>query len=266
MDIQSAFSRTTALDIYSLVLILPEGGGNIPADLLSGKRAFIIDLLGTDRDLFQLIMDPAALRSSSSYTKQLVISKCDLSLLDFDFLRGFSRLEELRLDSASNIKPIENLPPLTSLVGLAIDNSQGFEALTNFPARAFSSLNHLYFYNDELNDQAIDIILNAFVTSTSANTLATLTLSKNQITRVPSQVLSLPNILNFALNNNNISLINTGAFSLTAPNKIYLNNVSLDTIEPGAFQGMKSQKLNIFLHTFLIILINYNRRLQFCRN
>jgi hypothetical protein len=238
LDIQDAFNRTTALDIYSLVLILPAEGGNIPADLLSGKRALIIDLLGPSKDSFQLIMDPSALRSSSSYTKQLVISVCDLSLLDFNFLRGFSRLEELRLDSTTNIKPIENLPPLTSLVGLAIDNSQGFEALTNFPARAFSSLNHLYFYNDALNDQAVDIILNAFASSTSANTLVTLTLSKNLINRVPSQVLSLPNIKNFALTNNNISLINTGAFALNAPQKMYLNNVSLDTIEPDAFQGI----------------------------
>jgi Leucine-rich repeat (LRR) protein len=237
LDIQAAFSRTTALDIYSLVIILPAAGGTIPADLLAGKRALIMDLLGTSRDSFQLIMDPAAIRSSSSYTKQLVISKCDLSLLNFDFLRGFTRLEELRLDTTSNVKPIENLPPLTSLVGLAIDNSQGFDDLINFPARAFSSLDHLYFYNDGLSDQAVDIVLNAFVSSTSASTLTTLTLSKNQITRVPSQIVSLPNVINFALTNNNISIVNTGALSLTAPKKIYLNNVSLDTIEPNAFQG-----------------------------
>ncbi len=267
-DIQAAFNKTTALDIYSLVLILPAAGGTIPADLLAGKRALIIDLLGTSRDSFQLIMDPAAIRSSSSYTKQLVISKCDISLLNFDFLRGFARLEELRLDTTSNVKPIENLPPLTSLVGLAIDNSQGFNDLINFPARAFSSLDHLYFYNDALSDQAVDIVLNAFVSSTSANTLTTLTLSKNQITRVPSQIVSLPNILNFALTNNNISMVNTGAFSLTAPKKIYLNNVSLDTIEPNAFQGTlinseikKSMQVKVF-HDF----IKFYRRLQLCRN
>lgn len=236
-DIQAAFSRTTALDIYSLVLILPASGGDIPADLLSGKRALLIDFIGPSKDSFQLIMDPGALRSSSSYTMQLVISKCNLIQLDFSFLRGFSRLEELRLDYVSNIKPIENLPPLTNLVGLAIDNSQGFEALTGFPAVAFSQLNHLYLYNDELNDLATGIILDAFVSSASANTLEVLTLSKNMITQVPQQVTALPSILNFALSNNNITLITTGALSLAAPSKVYLNNISLDAIEADAFQG-----------------------------
>lgn len=237
-DIQAAFSRTTALDIYSLVLILPASGGDIPADLLSGKRALLIDFIGPSKDSFQLIMDPGALRSSSSYTMQLVISKCNLIQLDFSFLRGFSRLEELRLDYVSNIKPIENLPPLTNLVGLAIDNSQGFEALTGFPAVAFSQLNHLYLYNDELNDLATGIILDAFVSSASANTLEVLTLSKNMITQVPQQVTALPSILNFALSNNNITLITTGALSLAAPSKVYLNNISLDAIEADAFQGL----------------------------
>ncbi|XP_057376109.1 oplophorus-luciferin 2-monooxygenase non-catalytic subunit-like [Daphnia carinata] len=236
-DIQAAFSRTIAPDIYNLVMILPASGGDIPADLLSGKRVLLIDIIGPSRDSFQLVMDPGALRSSSSYTKQLVISKCNLIQLDFSFLRGFSRLEELRLDSVSNIKPIENLPPLANLVGLAIDNSQGFEALTSFPAVAFSRLNHLYLYNDALNDLATGIILNAFVSSLSANTLEVLTLSKNMITQVPQQVTALPSLLNFALNNNNITLITTGALSLVAPRKVYLNNMSLDAIEADAFQG-----------------------------
>lgn len=220
------------------MLIFPPSGGDIPADLLSGKRALLIDFIGSSRDSFQLIMDPGALRSSSSYTAQLVISKCNLIQLDFSFLRGFSRLEELRLDYISNIKPIENLPPLVNLVGLAIDNSQGFEALTNFPAIAFSRLNHLYLYNDELNDLATGIILDAFVASASATTLEVLTLSKNRISQVPQQITALPNIRDFALTNNNVSLIITGAFSLTAPNKVYLNNISLDAIEAAAFQGL----------------------------
>ncbi len=239
IDIQAAFSNTTALDIYSLVLILPAAGGNIPADLLSGKRALIIDLLGPNSDSFQLVLDPGALRSSSSYTKQLVISKCNLVQLDFSFLRGFSRLEELRLDYATNIKPIENLPPLSSLSGLAIANSRGFEALVDFPAIAFSRLNRLYLYNDDLDDPSLTIILNAFASATSANTLQVVTLGNNRITRVPQQILSFPSLLDVAFTNNNISLVTTGAFSLSAPGieKVYLNYNSLNAIEPGSFQG-----------------------------
>ena len=257
VDIQVAFNKTTAQDIYSLVLILPAAGGNIPADLLSGKRALIIDLLGPNSD-FQLVMDPAAIRSSSNYTKQLVISKCNLSLMDFTFLRGFARLEELRLDYATNIKPVEKLPPLVSLSGLTIDNSRGFEALVDFPAIAFSRLSRLYLYNDDLNDESLAIILNAFVSAPSASaTLEVLALGNNRITRAPEQIGFFPSILDVALTKNNISLITAGAFSLSAPGirSIYLNNNSLNAIEPNSFQGFFRCQVIVVIMTIYNLIV-----------
>lgn len=255
-DIQDVFNKTTALDIFSLVLILPNEGASIPADLLVGKRASIIDLVGTNTDSFELIVNSDALRSSSAYTQQLVISKCNLNRLDFAFLKGFSKLVEFRLDYTSGIKPIENLPPLINLAGLTIDNSKGFEELTQFPAFAFSRLERLYLYNDELNDHTLEIIMDSFVSSMSVETLTTLTLGNNRITRVPHQIRSLSRIIELALSNNNITLLSNGALTLSAPNieAVFLKNASLSFIEDNAFQGKLVPVLDAWLISMVFLI------------
>lgn len=238
-DIKTAFSRTTALTIFNLVILLPADSDPLPSDLLSGKTASIINIIGSGRESFELDIAVDTFSSSSSTTGQFTILNCNLYKLNFSFLRGFSKLVELRLDSTANISTIQTLPSLPSLTGLAIDNSIGFNDLTGFPSKGLSRLQRLYLFNDELDDYATDIILNAFLDSSSLNTLRFLALGENRLTKVPPQIPLFTSLADLSLNQNSIHFVESNQIAFGAPKveNLLLRYNFMQSIQPGAFIG-----------------------------
>ena len=63
-------------------------------------------------------------------------------------------------------------------------------------------------------------------------------MSNNQLTRIPVQLSTLPELLEVDLHSNKITIIKSGAFNFEKTlNQLILSNNVISTIENGAFQG-----------------------------
>ena len=247
-NIVSVFNRTTDTDIFWLQLRpLPtvEGRGvALPADLLSGKRARAIDLYCpnvVNGDLFRLTIDPLALSSSEDLMEYFYVLGCDLSQqMNFNFLTGFNKLYNLYLYGSTNVQGIQNLPSLPNLDTLSINQCTGLDLITNFPGQSVPGLLQVYLTDNNLDDQTTERILTSIVSSTSVNTLNTLSLAYNRLTKIPPQVLSFTQVKDLSLSGNNIPFIPSTSLALKAPriDRLALTNVSLTDIEPGALRSI----------------------------
>lgn len=238
---QSIFNRTATSDLYRLDWILPvaEKDAILPAGLLSDKRSEIIRLACAWGSSTTLDIHPDAFRSSSDYTKQFIISDCDLAPVDFNFLAEFNGLSLFSIYSSQNIQCLESLPLLPQLKEFDIYDCSGFGQLNNFPTDALPALEIFKLNSNQLDDRVVELILKTIATS-SGGTLLSLSVNNNLLTRIPEQLSSFPKLAKFYIANNNISLVTSGSLTFTAPNvdAIYMPSVSLATIEPGAFQGL----------------------------
>lgn len=92
----------------------------------------------------------------------------------------------------------------------------------------------------DLTDAQVSVILDTYLSTPGVSPLTYLMLRANQLTRIPSQVTSLPQLDRIELNFNKITTVATGSFNLKATLKwLFLENNLIATIEPGAFQGIR---------------------------
>ena len=143
--VKSVFQRTTTQVIRAFAFTVPlsEINNPVPANLLSGKSAQLIDIrcpnMGT-----KLTIDPDAFNSSKNYTGYVRIFGCDHSYLDYTFLSDFNNLTELWLSSSRNITQWSSLPALPSLLTFSVIASNDLEDLRNFPFHLLPVLNYFY--------------------------------------------------------------------------------------------------------------------------
>ena len=92
--------------------------------------------------------------------------------------------------------------------------------------------------NKNLNDDLASRILNTFICPQSLSLLYKVNMSNNQLTRIPVQLSTLPELLEVDLHSNKITIIKSGAFNFEKTlNQLILSNNVISTIENGAFQG-----------------------------
>lgn len=103
---------------------------------------------------------------------------------------------------------------------------------------AGTGLIRLYCYNQNLDDAKINSILNSFLRP-GVSPVSDLVLSLNVLTRVPDQILLLPQLVDVDMDRNKIRSIAAGSFNFKTVllGDLELDNNQLETIEPGAFQG-----------------------------
>ena len=123
---------------------------------------------------------------------------------------------------------------------LMVNDVSGLNEWTSFPPN-INNLDSIILLSNNLNDTGIGRILE-WQLDTSANTLKTLQLDSNSLTKIPSQIKSFVNLKSVSLDNQQqgIETISTGSLAFPKSTKISsisLNNLKTQTIEPGAFEG-----------------------------
>ena len=244
-QVSSVFKRTTTADLEGLNLELLADPIDIiiPMDLLSNHRARSITI-SCPSTRYSLKIDPQAFRSSKLLTESFDLMKCDTSLLDFNFLSGFDRLGSLMFSSMSNFDRANwmSLPPLRNLENFYIDSSTALNEWKTLP-QLTKGLNQLYLKSNEIQDEAMDRILN-WTVQYSAETLQELGIDGNNITQFPLQlrVPSFPKLHDLSIygQRTRIALIPSNSFhdiSRIASYLLHAENSGIETIQEGAFQG-----------------------------
>lgn len=245
-DVQYVFNRTNTVYIHRLWWkLLPEDhGGPIPSDVLSGKVVDEIQLYCPEEESFQLQIELDAFISTSSRTDQLRIAGCDLGQLDFAFLKKFDNLTQLFMYESRNVKGLENLPLLPSLMQISITHCEGLDELSRFPA-VVEGFKSLYLAGNHLDDQTANTIISSILSTPAAKTLELLSLSDNNLTFIPDGVALFPQLKQIYLaTGNTIRYLNESSLSFpsvaTKAIEISLADIGLENIEPAALQGLRT--------------------------
>ena len=250
-SVRDAFLRINDPEIYSLVIyrIVADAKNTIslPADFLGNTRVtaeIVID--GTTywdktnstyipdySKIPNLVIHPLTFQSSQNSLMSFKVSNFDFGLQkDFNFLKGFNRLEELDIYRTNNLTAFQYLPQLPSLQTFKVGGcNENCSDIVPVPDLCPTNL--------KTCDQQADEIVAKLATSTSADSLEVLNLIFNSVTRIPSQVGSaFPKLTDVDLRGSSISHIPSSSLTFTYPlMSINFHSNSIKTIESGAFQG-----------------------------
>lgn len=248
-EVKKAFEGNEDIRDLNRFDVVPAPGEDLlPLNLLGQHRARIIYLATCPS---QIQIDEDAFKSSAEYTQEFMVVDCDVNLLDWTFLKGFTRLERLQLNDDKNIQSLANLPSLPSVKTLYISNCAGLIGLSpGFPGLQLNGLNNLILTeNLELDDRLIEFI---FSSLTTAPDLKFVSLRKSpQITKVPDNLVDLPAVHSLDLFQcSEIKVISSESltFSSLAVQLVDLSQGSLQTVLEGAFEnGNVSSTLFYFI-------------------
>ena len=269
-SIRDAFLRINDPEIYSLTIyrFLPDYTNTISlqADFLGNTRVtaeVVIDgttywdktsstFIPDYSKIPDLVIHPSAFQSSQNSLMSFKVSNFDLGLQkDFNFLKGFNRLEELDIYRTNNLTAFQYLPQLPSLqtfkVGGCNENCSDIVAVPDLCPT-----------NLKTCDQQADEIVAKLAASTSADSLEVLNLIFNSVTRIPSQVGSaFTKLKKVDIEDwNSISHISSSSLTFVSPylKDLYLYSNGIKTIESGAFQGKSTSAPAIHLIFFGLII------------
>ena len=213
----------------------------IPANLLGIHQKMGEIRLACESTTTKLKINPDAFRKSPYI---FVIFRCDISELDFHFLREFLNLYGLFFNSVANLYLADwsSLPPLPNLNELRFIDATGLAEWDQFP-KLISGLSRVMISNCAMDDAAIDRILKWLISTPTKNTLNSLMISFNVLTKIPRQISFFENssLVDIAISVNSISTLRSGSFNFSAffP-VVHLNLQSngIEWIDPGSFQGL----------------------------
>jgi len=250
--VKTAFEKSKIYHIDKFVLNLSIKDLKIPANVV-GNHSIGNIALSCPGQSSLLRVDSAAFSFTKSVTDTLNISNCNLNFLNWSFLKGFSNLGSLNIvANSSNLhKRFHTLPvkTLTNLRIFHLDSVLGLNGFNQtcikFPAPPPNGLSYLRIDNCfDLGSTALQILLQKWVTPTSTETLTSLHLNANSLTRIPSEISKYNALLDVDISGNHRSLtiepksfiISTGydPYSMVS---LSLRNSKITSISPGAYRG-----------------------------
>nr|CAH0107188.1 unnamed protein product [Daphnia galeata] len=190
-DIVDVFFRTQNLFLYSvsLTIISATGSIDLPADLLSDKRAqnIYLNCPAAASPKLSVTIDAASFEFTRFNTTRFEIHDCDLiRQKDMKFLSGFLVLNSFYFANTFNVEAIAGLAnnTLPALKELTVVNCTGLENVV-FPDLTPARLELLRLDGNGLTDAGVNHILVAVASSSSASSLKLLSLSNNAMTKIP---------------------------------------------------------------------------------
>lgn len=239
--VKAIFTNVTTTSFLRVLLTPATTDAIIPIDVLSTKQVTSMISIICPNINYRLNVNANALRNAGATVRAFEIRNCDLTGLDFAFLRGFSNVDSFYFDFTSNIQSslISELPSLPKLTSLNVAYSYGLDNWTDFPVLSRGLTTVIFNNNYELGDQGIANILN-WLTNSSTSTLSTIWIRNNQITKIPEllNAASFPAVNDVMYDLNSIPVIKSGSVSFSRPvQRLDINAARVETIEPGAFIG-----------------------------
>ena len=227
--VREVFRRMNDREIYKLSLYMDAATNtrtSLPPDFLGNTSVtHRIFIQGSKKS--NLVIDPLAFRLSQNSLVEFSVSNVDFGLQNkFSFLNEFNKLEGLHIIDTLKHLLVANCPSEFNQIA--------------FPNLRSAELKKLELNYNEISDQTADEIVAKLAASTSADSLESLDLHKNSLTRIPSQVGSaFPNLKTVSLYDNNISYISSFSLTFSSPylESLYLFRNKIKTIERGAFRG-----------------------------
>ena len=241
------FKQIRAVDFDSFYFGLSPSDENktIPADFIGNHTRIRHVILQCNPKSESLSLDPQAFRSSKNYTERLYLEGCNMSRTNFkNILNAFNakKLMEIGFSQSSNVDLINwtSITPLTNMTALYFAGSHGLTGWKNFP-NLTKGLEKLELQNNFLHDEAMDRILN-WTLKFSANTLESLFIQGNGLTKIPWQISKFKKISVLAFEDQRekgIPIIFNGSKALFfhGQPKICAKRNKIIEIQPGALQG-----------------------------
>lgn len=234
--------------IYSLLLIPNVKDTKIIANTVGNHTISALTISCPARKKNPLLVDSAAFTVTKSVTSVITITGCDLKLVDWSFLKGFSRLFFLSIQYSSNFHttfytmPASTFTSLTFVSLYGIDGMNGFnDTSLKFPPPVPNGLSAFWvWFSYDLTTAAVQNLLATWVTPTSTNTLANIVVGGNNLTTIPPDVskYTKTNDVNF-WDNSQPMIIQSGAFNYTTPvQSLLLESSQITSVSPGAFIGI----------------------------
>ena len=118
-----------------------------------------------------------AFGSTKTFTKEFIMNSWDLQKLKYEFLEGFSQLEQIYIANSVNVH-ISDLPQLVNLVYLGFFRCHGLNELTYFP-KLINGLNVLYLQENDLTEKSVHKIMEWILQGPSKTTLKNVILTGN---------------------------------------------------------------------------------------
>ena len=190
-----------------------------------------------------LEIDPNAFRLSCNFTKLLLFRTIDMLKLNFSFLEGFNQLEKLHIYGCSNVHFLE-FPLLPKLRELGIwDRCSWLKNWAFLQSRSSIGLEFAYLQNNFMSDSDVDQLLKWLLKGQTKDTLMTLYLQRNSLTRIPGQLKYFTNLQDIGLSYQNepgFGVLSDPIFSNnTIANSFFgLSASHISYIKPGVFQGL----------------------------
>lgn len=234
--------------IYSLLLIPNLNDTKITDNIIGYHTISALTISCPARKTNPLIVDAAAFTATKLVTSTIQITGCDLKLVDWSFLKGFSRLFFFSIQYASNLHTTFYTMPSSTFTSLnyfslyGIDGMNGFSNTSlKFPPPVPKGLSAFWvWFSYDLTTAAVQNLLAKWVTPTSTNTLTNVVLGGNNLTTIPPDVskYTKANDVNFWDNSQPMS-IQSGAFNYSIPiQSLLLEASQIMSVSPGAFIGI----------------------------
>ena len=246
--VQTVFIGVTSYSIAQLTLTPSSTDAKIIANV-TGNHAIYSLTINCPNRASPLVVDSAAFSLTSLATSSLTVQNCNLSQINWSFLTGFTNLSSFSISYASDFHrnfvtfPGSTLTRLSSFSLNSVTGLNGFYNLSRsykFPSLPPNGLTTVSITNCyDLTDDAIDRLFTFWVTLSSQDTLTSLTLSGNNVTKVPIDVpkFSLLDTVDMS-NNQQTWLIPINSFNFKVPVKsLKLDNSKIYQISGFAFTG-----------------------------
>lgn len=226
---------------------------NIPENILGSH--YVNGFIQIDCSKHRLSIHPDAFRLSGRSTQLLGIRNCDLNSTDLaGLLSDFKQLDTFFIEKCNHLDLAiwsNTALFLTNLTSLSIVESRDLNKWFQFPNVTGKMLSELTLIKNKIDNVAMDRILR-WISSFAVNSLNTLHIRHNNLTRIPKILPSFTALINFNMRSQavpGLGSIPTGALHLSSRmvEQLDLEDCGITKIEPGAIQGVfKKHKLKSF--------------------
>lgn len=242
-------------NVYIDFLYLETIDGDSIPDKFLGSGENQINFLFLDGANNRNVMEVNSLAFDGGAVNNFYISNCDVS--NVTFLSGMGPMMEIKFENSSNLHEfLPTIPTDFEMSSLHITKCRNMDLIDGID-KLPNLLNGIQEFtatdNEDLNDETVDLFL-TWLTIFSTNTLETVDIVNNKLTKLPSSIFFYRSIKlrNFRFNENNIQtgILEEDSVTFVTPSYILdLSNCGIHTLKPGAIKGIvKCSSLKYFVN------------------